>query len=448
MNKAVVKYMFIVLITILIIVAIASYRYLKSDNVLGPNLITAFVGVVVSALVTLVLLNGQTKDEEEKERNLKLYNAKLKVYSNFASTWHNALKDGQITSNELRDLRTMLFGKVFFYVENKDVFIEIEKELKSILEKKEDTDANDPKLEDLFSKIVFILQKDLNGLPIISKDSIFKKIFKVLFRKRKEMEKDDYQRNNGLPVISKDSIFKKIFKALFRKSKKMEKDDYQRNIRHYLNKIIENSEGDGNQPQELERRNENGVLLQTTENAVHIQTENEQNPISEEQRLPQPAWHFIMWNDTQLKKLKDGFNELSLIEYGEYWRTNLVKQVGENDIVLLYRRGGSGYIGAYKAIGWRVFYFEEYREDVQLFGKNKLEIKGEQYISDIKKYDIYESGEDGATTCANIIVEPIAFVEEGVGNPGGVYRRTISRYDSHYAWLLQKEFQKKGQWKE
>ena len=65
---------------------------------------------------------------------------------------------------------------------------------------------------------------------------------------------------------------------------------------------------------------------------------------------------------------------------------------------------------------------------------------GEQYLSDIKIYDIYNSKEDGATTCANIIVEPIAFVENGVGNPGGVYRRTISRYDSHYAWLLMERF--------
>jgi hypothetical protein len=45
-------------------------------------------------------------------------------------------------------------------------------------------------------------------------------------------------------------------------------------------------------------------------------------------------------------------------------------------------------------------------------------------------------------------VKRIAYVPEGVGNPGGVYRRTISRYDSHYAWLLQKRFQKQGQWPE
>ena len=72
MNK-VVKYMFIVFITILILVAIASYFNYRYDNAVGPNLITAFVGVAVSALVTLVLLKGQTKDEEEKDKNIQLF---------------------------------------------------------------------------------------------------------------------------------------------------------------------------------------------------------------------------------------------------------------------------------------------------------------------------------------------------------------------------------------
>ena len=166
------------------------------------------------------------------------------------------------------------------------------------------------------------------------------------------------------------------------------------------------------------------------------------------ERLEQQSWHFIMWNDTQLDRLKEGFNELSLVEYDEYWRTNLVKQVCENDVIMLFRRGGYGYVGAYRAIGRRVFDFEKNQEEILMFGKDIQIISGKQYLSDIDKYDFYKSSKDGATTCANIIVKPIAFIENGVGNPGGVYRRTISRYDSHYAWMLKKLFQEQGQWLE
>ena len=58
-------------------------------------------------------------------------------------------------------------------------------------------------------------------------------------------------------------------------------------------------------------------------------------------------------------------------------------------------------------------------------------------------YDIYNGRDDSADLCSNLIVEPIAYVPDGVGNPGGVYRRTISRYDAGYAATLLEWFKKK-----
>lgn len=169
------------------------------------------------------------------------------------------------------------------------------------------------------------------------------------------------------------------------------------------------------------------------------------NPNQEIQALQQQAWHFAMFSDIQLEKLKEGINELSLVEYDEEWRTNQVKQVSEGDIIMLYNRGKAGYVGAFKAIGWRVFYFNENREEIQLFGKDKQEITGDTYLADVAKYDIYDGKTDGASFCANIIVEPIAFIPEGIGNPGGVYRRTIAKCDPHYAWLLMEKFKQDGE---
>ncbi|MBR1466419.1 MAG: hypothetical protein IJ607_08670 [Bacteroidaceae bacterium] len=49
------------------------------------------------------------------------------------------------------------------------------------------------------------------------------------------------------------------------------------------------------------------------------------NTYQDSQALQQQAWHFAMFSDIQLEKLKEGINELSLVEYGEEWRTNQVK---------------------------------------------------------------------------------------------------------------------------
>ena len=148
------KYMGVVFVIVGVFVAIASYKYLSSDNEVGPNLITAFVGVVISALVTLVLLNGQTKDEEVKERNMKLYNAKLEIYSNFVSSMYEVLRDNQITEEEFLNLRTKLFGQVSFYAKD-----DILKLINNELREKNYTDTQ--QMQRCFANIACILQKDL-----------------------------------------------------------------------------------------------------------------------------------------------------------------------------------------------------------------------------------------------------------------------------------------------
>lgn len=397
------EYVFVFLIIIVLFTAIASYFYYKSDNAVGPNLITAFVGVVISALVTLVLLKGQTKDEEEKERNLKLYNTKLQVYSDFVYDMYEFLRDNQVTEEEFSSLRTRLLGKVCFYVNNKDVLKRIEKELENIKELNDDG-----KMAHAFAGIAGILQEDLN------------------------------RNNNYEEVLSLWGKFEEI-------SGNTKKDTVQSQSPKDAVPVQTKNEND----HVGDKRNENSESNIETNNA----TEQSESTSEDSQRLKKNTWHFNAWGDEQFKRIEENFAEskekeieLSLVEYGEYWRTNLLKQVGKDDVIMLFRRGGYGYVGAFKAIGRRIFDFEKGEEEILYFEENKPR-PVDNFDADVKKYDIYKS-RDEATLCSNLIVKRIAYVPEGVGNPGGVYRRTISRYDSHYAWLLQKRFQKQGQWPE
>ena len=148
-------------------------------------------------------------------------------------------------------------------------------------------------------------------------------------------------------------------------------------------------------------------------------------------------WHFCMLGQNQvdyfIKHSKEVQQELSLIEYDECWRTEKMREVKTDDIVFLFQRGGCGYIGVFKVEGLRVF--DHTCEDIREYINGKLQ-NAEQTKEDIIKYDIYKSLDDGATYCSNLIVMPLAFVSEGVCYPGGVYRKTISRYDSTYSRQL------------
>ena len=182
-------------------------------------------------------------------------------------------------------------------------------------------------------------------------------------------------------------------------------------------------------------------------------------PIEQYQNLQNKVsynfWHFNMWGQEQLEALHKGIYELNLVEYGEWWRTNLLKQVRNNDLIFLFQTGGSGYMGVFRAIGWRIFEFYDQEDDkvkvketLNEFDKEGIkDIHGEEVpiteefeaetplAKDLKRSDIYNSREyvkDGATLCSSIIVEPLVFTKNGIGNPGGTYRRTISRYDYGY----------------
>src|SRR5690606_12394484 len=62
-------------------------------------------------------------------------------------------------------------------------------------------------------------------------------------------------------------------------------------------------------------------------------------------------WHFnLLHEKQQIEAFKNGNWVLALIEYGQDWRTNLIKQVKPNDVIFLFKRGGSGYIGAFRAL--------------------------------------------------------------------------------------------------
>lgn len=117
--------------------------------------------------------------------------------------------------------------------------------------------------------------------------------------------------------------------------------------------------------------------------------------------------------EKQREALNNGCNELSLAEWGEYKRTNALKQIKSGDIIFLYNKGNT-FLGVYKAKGRRIIYndsrglCEELVED--LHDENSVHIiTDEAHVNqDIKSYDIYNSIKGGASVFANIIVETIA----------------------------------------
>lgn len=354
---------------------------------------SACLGAGATAWITRLLLDSQKKAEEEKEKNIKIYENKIAVYSEFISKLWKTMADGYLNEDELRDIRSEVFNKLIFYLGIEDIK-KLSKEIEGIKELQpklsEDNESINSKdsgtLVTIYSEITNILRNDINK------------------------GKGD---NDALKVATNE------LSALWT--------------------------GFGIQPVELAKEKQAFVSVTSQDNNVICPT-----PLTTEKNNEVPsqdthnkkgfvqAWHFAMLGDEQIKALDKGINELSLIEYEEEWRTNLMKQVGENDIVFLFRRGGCGYIGAFRPKGWRIFERDDDEkpyETIHLFEKENDEIVKEEALvnADVEKYDIYRGVKDTADFCSNLMVEPLVLDYKGVSYPGGVYRRTISRYDNGYA---------------
>ena len=361
----------LVLLALFVGVATLSGSWPGSDA--ASQILSALSGAVVAAIITLFLLLGQTSSEEKKERNIKVYENKIQVYSEFISKMWKTLEDDEITDEEIRGIRSDIFNKLIFYLKKDDI-VKLAEKVRSIKSSEgfNDGEEDEKRLRkrtketiECFSEITELLRADVNND----------------LQTESEMEINRLWNNFG--VQPRDSV---------------------------------------TAPDKIKVKDETGN--QNTETTA-VQT------------LNYGFWHFAMLGaEEQIGALRNGIYELNLIEYGEEWRTNLLKQVRKNDLVFLFRSGGWGYMGVFRALGWRVFEFLKHgkvKETVQMFGKPIETITEEkQIVKDLKRSDIYNSKEDGADFCSSLIVEPLAFAKNGIGNPGGVYRRTISRYDHNY----------------
>ena len=335
---------------------------------------SALLGAGATAWITNTLLKNRQELEEAKEKNIKVYENKIQVYSEFISKMWKTLEDDWITGEEIREIRSDIFNKLIFYLEKKDI-VELCQKVGSIKKSDDIMDGDDSertkKTIDCFSEITDLLRADV----------------------KKENPTESTQ---------------------------------------FISSLWNNFG--------LEPRNTQPLsnLKDEQENEFGQQISIEQN---EGRPIPYNFWHFNMWGDEQLFAFRKGLYELALIEYDETWRTNLVQQVKCGDVAFLFRRGGWGYIGAFVVKGWRVIYNnEDGLHEVVYNGQKSVITDVETINRDIDRFDIYKSISDGATSCANLIVEPIAFDFDGVSYPGGVYRRTISRYDGDYARALLSRF--------
>ena len=88
----------VLLLLLFISVATMSGAWPGSD--ISAQILSALAGAVVTAIITMFLLLGQTSNEEKKERNAKIFEEKLRIYNEFLQKLCAVVSDMKIDKSE------------------------------------------------------------------------------------------------------------------------------------------------------------------------------------------------------------------------------------------------------------------------------------------------------------------------------------------------------------
>ena len=170
MKKKIIWQSIVIAIGVIVLIALCFYVW-KSPEVYSQGMaivISAALGAILTAIITRMVIGSQLQSEQEKEKNIKIYEMKLQVYSEFISEMWSLYNDGEIDEKELIILRSKVFNKLIFLLKKEDF-----KELTDCIEqlrKSSDNELSKERVTQLLGQITRLLRKDMN-LSDTSKDN-------------------------------------------------------------------------------------------------------------------------------------------------------------------------------------------------------------------------------------------------------------------------------------
>jgi len=102
-----------------------------SLNQLPSSFVGAALGAVITGVVTVILLDGQSKAEEIKERNVKVFEKKSTIFSEYIDVVWDAWEDLKVTDKEFQKLMSDYYKKLMLYMSTSSAKI-IGEQLKTI----------------------------------------------------------------------------------------------------------------------------------------------------------------------------------------------------------------------------------------------------------------------------------------------------------------------------
>jgi gas vesicle protein len=240
----------IIVFTLLFIASSVLFRVFEVE-ILPSQFFGALIGVVITAIITVFLLQGQTANEEQRERSIKVFEKKQDVYHEFLEKLKEIIQDGQITiasqgkngnlDQNVDELKDLLFQLGYIQMhtteENTDkIFERVSKIIQLMNKFSSEGEDKQKALPDYYTSlsvelfgVVSILKSDLYGIE--TKSIGEKRILNLLRECDLFIDTDEFNKYD----IQK-YFFDELQKQLLAKGYQFEKKDFTQDISQFYAK--------------------------------------------------------------------------------------------------------------------------------------------------------------------------------------------------------------------
>ena len=161
MKFTLLKRVFISLLGVVAFCMVAHYFGILPANILPISFMGACLGAIISALITLGLLNSQTEHDEIKTRNVKVFEKKSKFFHKFIDDLWCILEKQKITMDDYNKLRKDFSIRLMIYLKEKSNKT-IAKNIKNIGESVNNSNSTYENLKENIFSIINILCAEIN----------------------------------------------------------------------------------------------------------------------------------------------------------------------------------------------------------------------------------------------------------------------------------------------
>jgi hypothetical protein len=155
------KVILLSLLCLAVFCLIATTANIFSVGDLPANFVAAFLEAVVTAVITVLLLSGQSAAEEVKERNVKVFEKKSEIFHQYIDLVWNIWEDHIVTGDEYDNLTSAYYKRLMIYL-NKNSLQKIGICLKNIGQVVDNETPDESILRDNIVQIINTLSDELS----------------------------------------------------------------------------------------------------------------------------------------------------------------------------------------------------------------------------------------------------------------------------------------------